>query len=87
MSLTAAWSSLALKSRPCEIQTAALSRSDVTADKRMGADLAVAPGVFGDVSDAPNRPTTHMTTAGKAQKRALCALIGDALNHRAPRPV
>ena len=58
-----------LYSRPCEIQTAASSRSDVTADKRMGADLAVAPGVFGDVSDAPNRPTTHMTTAGKAQKK------------------
>ena len=59
---------LGLFSRPCEIQTAASSRSDVTADKRLEAVLATAPGAFGGVSDAPNRATTHMTTADKAQK-------------------
>ena len=69
--LDAGWIDVAygsLDSRPCEIQTAASSRSDVTADKRTGAVLAVAPGVFGGVSNAPNRATTHMTTADKAQK-------------------
>ena len=57
-----------MDSRPCEIQTAASSRSDVTADKRIGAVLAKAPGVFGDVSNATHRATTHMSTTDKAQQ-------------------
>ena len=57
-----------LGSRPCEIQTAASSRSDVAADKRVAAVLAVAPGAFGGFSNAPTRAPTHMTTADKAQK-------------------
>ena len=62
------WASAAPTNSPdeAEIQTAASSRNDVTAAKRIGAVLAVAPGVFGGVSNAPNRPTTHMTTADKA---------------------
>ena len=58
----------AVDSQPGKIQTAASSRSDVTADKRVAAVLAVAPGVFGGVSNAPNRATTHIATADKAQK-------------------
>ena len=40
----------------------------MAADKRVAAVLAVAPGVFGGVSNAPNRATAHMTTADKAKK-------------------
>ena len=59
---------VALLSRPCEMQTDASSHRKVTADKRVRAVLAVAPGVFGDVSNAPSRPTANMANADKAQK-------------------
>ena len=49
----------------------------MAAEKSGGAALAVAPGVFGDVSNAPNKATTHRTTAGIAQKKPLKAQTGD----------